>query len=261
MKQKRTLKIAGNVVVWVIFALALLTLIMTFNPGQGISNFMGLGYLSVQSDSMEPKINEDDLIFVRTTSADSVFEIDDVVTFKTVIGGEPALNTHRIIGYTEIAGTRYYTTKGDNEEFVDLGTITSGDIVAVFTGFKLNGFGKVFDFLQTSAGYFLLVVLPLAGLFVYQVVNFTMLMSKYKKVQLAAEGNVSLDNLTEEQKEEIARKYLESLNKKEDKQEETEKYKKEEAKEVEEVEEKQEDKSAAKKPAAKKTTTTTKAKK
>ena len=62
MKTKKSLKIAGNVFVWVVFALALFTLIMTFSPSGGMPNFFGLGYLSVQSDSMEPKINEGDLI-------------------------------------------------------------------------------------------------------------------------------------------------------------------------------------------------------
>ena len=220
MKTKKSLKIAGNVFVWVVFALALFTLIMTFSPSGGMPNFFGLGYLSVQSDSMEPKIKEGDLIFVVTTSANDIFNEDDVVTFRTIINGKPALNTHRIIGYTDIAGTRYYTTQGDNVGQPDLGTITAGDIVAKFTGFKLNGLGQVLDFLQTSAGYFLLVVMPLAGLFVYQVISFTLLMSKYKKTQLLAEGNISIDALTDEQKEEIARKYLESLNNKQEVKEE-----------------------------------------
>ncbi|MFW6047283.1 MAG: S26 family signal peptidase, partial [Candidatus Woesearchaeota archaeon] len=89
------MKIVANVLLWTILAVALLTVIATLNTNEdGISNVGGLGYLSVQADSMEPEFKEGDLIFVKTTTDDQSFEVGDIVTFYTVIDGDRVLNTH-----------------------------------------------------------------------------------------------------------------------------------------------------------------------
>ena len=87
MKTKRALRIIGNSLIWIIFAFALLFVILSFNSTGGVPNILGTGYLSVQSDSMQPVFNPGDLIIVKTTSPDDLFEVDDIVTFSTVIGG------------------------------------------------------------------------------------------------------------------------------------------------------------------------------
>ncbi len=210
MKTKRILSIVANALIWVIFLICLLLVISTLNTKGGISNIFGTGYLSVQSDSMEPQFKEGDIIFVRTTSKDSKFEEDDVVTFYDIKDGEMILNTHRIISYRTIGDVRYYTTQGDNSEYADSGEITAGDIVAKWTGKSWSGMGKVVDYLQSSSGFFIFIVLPLAVLFIYQIISFSLLMSRYKKKAV-----VDVESLDEAQKEEIARQYLESLKEKE----------------------------------------------
>jgi signal peptidase len=218
-KTNKGLKIAGNIAIWLIFAIALVTVIVSLNTSNGFPSIFGVGYLSVQSDSMEGEdgFYEGDLIFVTKTQPTDVFEVGDVVTFKTTIAGVETLNTHRIVSYTTLADRRYYITKGDNEESPDLDAITSeDDIIALYTGFRIGKMGKVSDFIQSQLGFFLCIVLPLALVFIYQLVHFGIIVSKYKKEKVSSE--VNFDALSDEQKEEIAKKYLEALNaKKEDK--------------------------------------------
>lgn len=214
MKTKQVLRIASNILIWMVFGLALLTVILSFNDAEGIPNIFGVGYLSVQSNSMEGEngFSKGDLIIVRTTKINDLFEEGDIVTFRTIIGGKPALNTHRIIDYVEIGPQRYYTTQGDNVEEPDILTITSNDIVAKYID-KVSKIGNVVDYIQSDSGFLITIVIPLAAIFIYQLVNFAMLMAKYKE---GDKKPVSVDTLTDEQKEEIARKYLESLNAKKD---------------------------------------------
>ncbi|MGD9901236.1 MAG: signal peptidase I [Spirochaetales bacterium] len=212
MKTRRIMKIVGNTLIWIIFALSLLTVILSLSTTEGVPNIFGVGYLSVQTDSMEPVFGPGDLIFVETTSPTDQFEIDDIVTFRTIIEGEQVLNTHRIISYATIAGVRYYSTQGDNVNQSDLATITSGDIVAKYIGIKLNGFGSIVDYIQSSTGFLICIVLPLAAIFIYQIVNFIMLLSKYKESDKKVVAG--LESLTEEEKQELAKKYLESLEQK-----------------------------------------------
>jgi len=216
MKTKKTLKIIANTLIWVIFAIILFTVVLTLNESQKIPNLFGVGYLSVQSDSMKGTFDEGDLIFVRVTKPTDIFKEDDIVTFKTTIGGVEVLNTHRIISVTESAGRYYYITKGDNEDNPDLEAITSEDhIVALYLGFGIPAVGKASDFIQSQLGFFLCIVLPLALIFIYQIIHFGILVNKFKKEKAPIE-NVSIEHLTDEQKEEIAKKYLESLNAKKD---------------------------------------------
>lgn len=214
MKAKQVLRIVGNALIWLVFALSLLTVILSLSSsGGGVPNIFGTGYLTVQSDSMSGTFEVGDMIIVNTTAEDDVFEAEDIVTFWTIIEGEQVLNTHRIISYSTINGTRYYTTQGDNCAESDPLTVTAGDIVAIYTGVKLTGIGNVMDYVQSQTGFLICIVLPLAGIFIYQIVNFVLVILKFKKENAPeTAGNVAIDELTAEQKEEIARKYLESLN-------------------------------------------------
>ncbi|PKK95890.1 MAG: signal peptidase I [Tenericutes bacterium HGW-Tenericutes-4] len=216
MKTKQVLRITGNILIWLIFAIALLTVIMSFNTTEGVPNIFGIGYLSVQSDSMEGEngFSEGDLIIVSTTTTEDLFEVGDIVTFRTIIAGKQALNTHRIHSYVVIGPQRYYTTKGDNVAQPDLATITANDIVAKYIS-KASNMGHIVDYIQSDTGFLVTIVLPLAGIFIYQLVNFAILMAKYNE-ENKKPVKIDMEHLTDEQKEEIARKYIEAMNAKKD---------------------------------------------
>ena len=90
------------------------------------------------------------------------------MTFHTIIYNEYALNTHRIAAIDEVNGMRSFTTKGDNNDVADTHIISDGDIVGKYV-FALPQMGKVMDFLSSSVGFLVVIVLPMLLFFIYQV--------------------------------------------------------------------------------------------
>ena len=63
---------------------------------------------------------------------------------------------------------RSFTTKGDNNDVADTHIISDGDIVGKYV-FVLPQMGKVMDFLSSSMGFLIVIVLPMLLFFIYQV--------------------------------------------------------------------------------------------
>ena len=63
---------------------------------------------------------------------------------------------------------RSFTTKGDNNDVADTHIISDGDIVGKYL-FALPQMGKVMDFLSSSMGFLIVIVLPMLLFFIYQV--------------------------------------------------------------------------------------------
>ena len=63
---------------------------------------------------------------------------------------------------------RSFTTKGDNNDVADTHIISDGDIVGKYL-FALPQMGKVMDFLASSMGFLVVIVLPMLLFFIYQV--------------------------------------------------------------------------------------------
>ncbi len=166
---KKVASIALSVVMWIIILVAALyafTTLATHEDGS-VSDIAGFTPLTVQSDSMAPTFNKGDLIIIQKCDT-SKLEVGDIVTFHTIIDNEYALNTHRIAAIDEVNGMRSFTTKGDNNDVADTHIISDGDIVGKYL-FALPQMGKVMDFLSSSMGFLVVIVLPMLLFFIYQV--------------------------------------------------------------------------------------------
>ena len=166
---KKVASIALSVVMWIIILVAALyafTTLATREDGS-VSDIAGFTPLAVQSDSMAPTFNKGDLIIIQKCDT-SKLEVGDIVTFHTIIDNEYALNTHRIAAIDEVNGMRSFTTKGDNNDVADTHIISDGDIVGKYV-FALPQMGKVMDFLSSSMGFLIVIVLPMLLFFIYQV--------------------------------------------------------------------------------------------
>ena len=164
---KKVASIALSVVMWIIILVAALyafTTLATREDGS-VSDIAGFTPLAVQSDSMAPTFNKGDLIIIQKCDT-SKLEVGDIVTFHTIIDNEYALNTHRIAAIDEVNGMRSFTTKGDNNDVADTHIIS--DIVGKYV-FALPQMGKVMDFLSSSMGFLIVIVLPMLLFFIYQV--------------------------------------------------------------------------------------------
>ena len=179
---KKVASIALSVVMWIIILVAALyafTTLATREDGS-VSDIAGFTPLAVQSDSMAPTFNKGDLIVISGAEGGtgalifikkcdtSKLEVGDIVTFHTIIDNEYALNTHRIAAIDEVNGMRSFTTKGDNNDVADTHIISDGDIVGKYL-FALPQMGKVMDFLSSSMGFLIVIVLPMLLFFIYQV--------------------------------------------------------------------------------------------
>ena len=132
-----------------------------------VSNLGGFTPMTVQSDSMSPTFDQGDLIVIKTCDT-SKLQVGDIVTFHTIIENQYTLNTHRIESIDELNGMRSFTTKGDNNDVADTHIISDGDIVGQYV-FKIPGMGKVMDFLSSTWGFLIVIVLPMLLFFIYQV--------------------------------------------------------------------------------------------
>ena len=166
---KKAASIVVSVVMWIIILVAALfafTTLATKDDGS-VSSLAGFTPLTVQSESMAPTFDQDDLIIIKQCDP-STLEVGDIVTFHAIIDNQYALNTHRIISINEVNGLNSYTTKGDNNELADQHVIADGDIVGKYVG-KIPYMGKVIGFLSSTWGFLVVIVLPMLLFFIYQV--------------------------------------------------------------------------------------------
>lgn len=220
---KKILNIIIDIIV--IFILIVSVLVITLSltsKSSGLPNFFGYAPLNVQSDSMEPVFSEGDMIISKKAeSAKDTYKVGDIVSFLDKINGEDKINTHRIVKIEEDpqTGMQTITTKGDNAPDEDIVRRSNADILAVYTGNKVSGFGNFLDFLRSQKGFFLCILLPMILFFVYEAIRVIMNIMAYNKAkaaELAAE-QVANAELTEEQKQRAIAEYLAQQNQNADK--------------------------------------------
>lgn len=179
---KKTGTIVISVLLWMIILVAALYAFTTMatRDNQNVSDIMGYTPLVVKSDSMAPTFRAGDLIFIKKCDTATLKE-GDIICFHTIIDNEYALNTHRIQKIEASGDARSYTTLGDNNNGIaDTHIISDGDIVGKYVGHLQNA-GKVMNFLSSSIGFLIVIVLPMLLFFIYQVYNLIMISIRLKK--------------------------------------------------------------------------------
>ena len=126
-------------------------------------NFFGIKSFTIVSESMKPKINKEDVIFVKNVDKDEL-DVGDIISFKT---GE-IINTHRIIKIEKQNGEDVYITKGDNNQKEDRGYVKLNDIEGKYL-FKIPNFGIIAEVLKSKITLVILLVI-LVLISYYQVV-------------------------------------------------------------------------------------------
>ena len=185
---KKGLTILMSLVLWAVILLAALFAFTTLatRDRTTVSSLAGYTPMIVQSDSMAPTFYAGDLIIIRKCDTAALKE-GEIITFHTIINNEYALNTHRIESIAEQNGIRSYVTKGDNNDIADVHVISDSDIVGKYIG-KLPGFGKIMEFLSSSLGFLLVILLPLLLFFIYQIYHLIMVGINLKKAMAVEEA-------------------------------------------------------------------------
>ena len=203
---KRIGTIVISVLLWVVILVAALYAFTTMasRDNQNVANLFGYTPLTVQSDSMAPTFSAGDLIFIHTCDPSTLKE-GDIICFHTIIDNEYALNTHRIQSIETVGDARSYTTIGDNNNGIaDLHVISDGDIVGKYVG-HVTGLGKVMDFLSSSMGFLVVIVLPMLLFFVYQIYHLIMISISLKRA-MAVEAAKEEEAASAWQQEKLTRR-------------------------------------------------------
>ena len=187
-KEKNLVSTIANIVstVILVISIAICVLVITsMKSSTGVAHIFGYSVLSVQSDSMEPVFQENDLILIRITKPSARFEEGDIISFVTYDrSGVRFVNTHRIVHVDKGETRDRYTTKGDNADAEDKKKLYSTSIIGKYTGKKVEGLGKAVDFINTPTGVLLCVVIPSAIIIIAQVVSYGTAAAKRKRQML-----------------------------------------------------------------------------
>ena len=195
-----------NIVLVLAIVLAIVCTYVSFvsTSGSGVPSILGIRPFSIQTESMYPTLMPGDLIIDSAVTDTEELEVGDIITYWTIINGERVLNTHRISEIYDGGGYLIFETKGDNNTAADALTVHESEIVGIYTGTKLNGVGKVFDYLQTSNGFLIVVVIPVAIFFLYHLIQFFRILFEYNniknKLQYELERGKTEDLLEDEKK-------------------------------------------------------------
>ena len=145
--------------VFVIISAGIYALITFTSKKDGIPNIFGYSPFSIITPSMEPVLNVGDIAICKKIDA-------------TTIQGKSVIVTHRIESITiSDDNTIIIATKGDNNEASDATTITRNDVVAKYDDKKIPYLGYFFTFISNKYVFFILVIIPLAILFMTEFVD------------------------------------------------------------------------------------------
>lgn len=215
LENRTTLKKVLNIVFYVVLAIVFIyAMFGLFSKKENNSiSFLGVTSMSVQSDSMLPAFKEGDLIFISTDFDTRELNEGDVITYidfkQTSQGLVTYYNTHRIVDIDKSGTVWRFTTRGDNNSSNDPRILLENEIFGVWNERSWSGFGKFADnftdFLKSSLGFFLFIVLPCLALLVYEVIKFMKVYAEYN-VQKHTADRVSL----QEEAIRIAREQIEA---------------------------------------------------
>ena len=202
-KAKKIAGLIGSILIWVFVGFSALITVLVFSAqgsSDGIPSVFGKSLLTIQTASMEDTYNIGDMVLMTklTDEEKTDLKIGDIVTYRAPIdidgdGMIGDINTHRIVSHDPDTGV--IVTKGDNNILPDNEgdspyTIHRNDVIGICTEQgRLAGLGNVIEFLRSSVGFFICIVLPLILFFLYELYNFISILTseRAKKAPIAKE--------------------------------------------------------------------------
>ena len=183
-KGRKVLSWIVNVILVVAIILAAVCTYVSYvsTSGSGVPSIFGIRMFSIQTESMYPTLLPGDLIFDRGVKDPDALVPGDIITYWTVINGERVLNTHRISEVYDGGGYRIFSTKGDNNSDSDILTVHESEVVGKYAA-RIPGVGKLLDYLQTSTGFLIVIVVPVFIFFLFHLIQFFRVLFEYQNVK------------------------------------------------------------------------------
>ena len=206
-KTKKLGNLISTILIVIVLLFAAVVTIMSFNAkaNDSIPSLFGYTTYSIQTDSMEGTINPGDFIFGKECDPYSLKE-EQIISFYTVDDdGNYFINTHRIIDVIDENGMLCYQTQGDNEEYPDKRLVAPGDIISVYTGFRIPLLGYVITFLSSQLGFFICIVFPVLLYTIWQVYKLIKVLLENNKAKVLEEAK---QQTSDEVRQAIINEYL-----------------------------------------------------
>lgn len=158
LRKKRLKRAISRVVLWA-FIIVLLPIlvfftIVVFSSNSGHS-FFGYTFYLVESNSMVPDFEANDIIIVKTSFKMEEIKKGTDITFVRESDGK--IVTHRVQKFEDGEDGREYTTRGINNIANDEGTVNFNNIIGVKVA-TASALGKTVTFFRSTLGLILLII-------------------------------------------------------------------------------------------------------
>ncbi len=187
---KKVLSIIGDVFVWIIVAVAIFMMIFTivssFSLNRNDRDVLGFKAYIVMSDSMSATdFNAGDIVVIKEVDPRTLNEGDIITFISTNTESSGQTVTHKIRAKS--------TTPDGDPGFITYGTTTGVDDEAVVSyshilgkySFRIPKMGTFFNYLKSTPGYIVCILIPFVILLLVQGANAVSLFKQYKKEQQA----------------------------------------------------------------------------
>ena len=197
---KMALSIATKVLVWIVIAVTVFmmafTIFSTLTFDRNDRNLFGIRFYVVLTDSMSPSennkddkihFNAGDIVMIKNVEDPKALEPGQVIAFvsqNSVSFGETVTHMIREVRTTADGQVLGYVTYGTNTGTDDEALVEPSYVLGTYAG-KLPKIGYFFDFLKTTPGYIVCILVPFLLLILWQGVNTIRLFKQYKREQVA----------------------------------------------------------------------------
>ncbi len=200
-KARKSIKLVASILVWLIVAFAIFmtvfTIVTVSTVDKNERTVFGYRFYIVLSDSMSKSennkdmdvhFNAGDIVIIKKVEDPTAFDRGDIIAFISMNDDTHGKTvTHMIdsvITNPKTGAVTGYKTYGTNTGAIDEAVVQPSYILGVYSG-KLPYVGTFFNFIRTTAGYIVCILIPFLLLIIYNLWNIISVFRKYKAEQRA----------------------------------------------------------------------------
>ena len=149
-----------------------------------------LGLYTIISPSMTPKIDVYDVVVVVQKDPQDI-EVGDIISYYSTndyFGNTPI--THRVVEKFNTNNGVSFRTRGDANPVVDNEIVMENNVIGTVR-FVIPQLGRIQFFLASKGGWFLAILVPAAGIIIYDIIKLAKLLSVKNKMKYAEELTAS----------------------------------------------------------------------
>ncbi len=155
-----------------------------------------INFYTILTQSMYPTIKAGDIV-ITYKNEDNVYHVGDVITFISTSNTANGVTiTHRIKEVYAVNGVYTYKTQGDANNVSDSAAVLSQNVIGRVV-FKIPKAGYIQQFLVTSTGWIVAVVIPCLGIIIYDILKIFKNMAKKTTQKFVKGSTVEREHLKE----------------------------------------------------------------